>query len=103
MKKLDDYYVHAGDPQRKAWPNEKFQVADIQNLKACSFGDIEIWCPNNPEQMLKSFYGEDVMMEAVYGGAHYVSGGGFVKIRWNLRPWEFAPAKSGKLVDRVEK
>ncbi len=104
MKKVNNTYIHANPSALKTWPKEQFPEEDINHLKKCIFGDINIWCPDNAEKMLKYFYGKEVMSEGVYQSPHYA---GYIensrRVRWMLRPWEFVPAKSGRLMDRVEK
>jgi phosphorylcholine metabolism protein LicD len=92
MKKVDNYYVHSTEIIRTAYPKDKFKVYDIENLEICLFGDIKIYCPNNPLNNIITNYGENVMTHAI-SGEH----------EWNIRPWEYAPAPHSILVDRVKK
>ena len=102
VKQDGDLYVHASQYVFTLWPNDKFWVKDINQLQRCPFGDIEIWCPNNTTQAIKEMYGNDVMSEGIYPGSHYLHVNLKKPIKWKLRSWELAPAKSGKLLDRVK-
>ena len=102
MKELDGYYTHITKQAIDAYSYDTFSKADIDNLKRCKFGNIEVWCPDNAEANLKGFYGRNVMIESVFYGLHYTPNMA-PKVKWKLRPWEFGHAKSGILLDRVKK
>ena len=102
MKESDGYYRHSNAIALRDYNYEIFPKTDIDNLQRCKFGSIDVWCPDNAEFNLKTFYGRNVMIEGVFYGLHYTPNMA-PKVKWKLRPWEFGHAKSGVLLDRVEK
>lgn len=102
MKEVSGNYTHITKQAIDAYSSDFFPKADIDNLKRCKFGKIEVWCPDHAKESLLRFYGRNVMIESVFYGFHYTPNMA-PKIKWRLRPWEFGHAKSGVLLDRVKK
>jgi phosphorylcholine metabolism protein LicD len=78
---------------RDTWKYEKYLESELVPLKKTKFGAIEIAIPNKYERYFISYFGENWNKEGVISYDHKKEEPVDPKIKWNLRPSDYEPAK----------